>query len=316
MAPETFPAVINKDRDLTWQYRLFMRTMRSALHSHPGLPRVTKMAKKINSRICESFIINLLSIRGNLSWELQEVLNVLNRWKKRICQTASGIFITIFSEHWKIPWLSLAILKNMSVWVTVRSLLESLEKVLVGLSVSSWSRYKVATRMYQDLLVLKVGEEVPAHAVRDDSILQSEYMQGGDLEGSSIELVMFLACTAKASNNNGKAEVELWFQFLLLKGAQHGYKRSSLTEAQDAVKWTLGLHGLSHNRHALIDPQAFITLLQSIENPSLDIRKPPSLCVHSACRVRAWTTPLLWSFWKNRKKVLFYCARNCISTFR
>lgn len=141
--------------------------------------------------------------------------------------------------------------------------------------------------MYQDLLVLKVGEEVPAHVVRDDSILQSKYMQGGDLEGSSVELVMLLTCTAKASDNNGKAEAELWLQFLLLEGAQHGHKRSSLTEAQDAVKWTLGLHSLSHSRHALFDPQAFITLLHSVESPSVDIRKPPAVAIHDACRFRA-----------------------------
>lgn len=125
--------------------------------------------------------------------------------------------------------------------------------------------------MCQNLRVLKREEELPAHVVRDDAILQPKHMQGGDLEGSVVEYLVFLTCAGEASDNNGKAEVELWLQFSLLKGAQHGHKGSSLTKAQDAVKWTLDLHSFPHNRHALVEPQAFLTLLLSIKNPSLDV---------------------------------------------
>lgn len=125
--------------------------------------------------------------------------------------------------------------------------------------------------MCQDLRVLERGEELPAHVVRDDSVLQPKHMEGGDLERSIVEYLVFLTCAGETSNKDGKAEVELWFQFSLLKRAQHGHKCSSLTKAQDAIKWTLDLHSFSKNCHALVEPQAFLALLQSIETPSLDI---------------------------------------------
>lgn len=140
--------------------------------------------------------------------------------------------------------------------------------------------------MRQELRVFEGGEELPAHVVRDDSVLQSKHMQGGDLEGSAVECLVLLACTAETSDKDGKAEAELWLQFLLLERAQHGHKSCSLTKAQDAVKWTLDLHSFPHNRHAIIEPQAFLTLLLSAETPSLDVRKPPTLGVLVACRSR------------------------------
>lgn len=88
--------------------------------------------------------------------------------------------------------------------------LEPLEEVLVGLSVSRSGRNKVTTRMCQNLRLLKRGEELPAHVVRDDAILQPKHMQGGDLEGSVVEYLVFLTCAGETSDKNGKAEVELW----------------------------------------------------------------------------------------------------------
>lgn len=109
-------------------------------------------------------------------------------------------------------------------------------------------------------------------------------MQGGDLEGRVVESLVLITCAAETSDKDGKAEAELWLQFLLVKGAQHGHKSGSLTEAQDAIKWTLGLHGFSHSRHALVEPQTFLTLLLSVETPSLDVRKPPTPGVLVASR--------------------------------
>lgn len=129
----------------------------------------------------------------------------------------------------------------------------------------------MATGMRQELRVLERGEELPAHVVRDDSVLQSKHMQGGDLEGALVEFLVFLTCAGETSDKDGKAEVELWFQLLLLERAQHGHKGCSLTEAQDAVEWTLGFHCFSHHHHALLNPQAFLTLLLSTEAPSMDI---------------------------------------------
>lgn len=140
--------------------------------------------------------------------------------------------------------------------------------------------------MCQDLRVLEGGEELPAHVVRDDSVLQSKHMQGRDLERSVVELLVFLACAAETSDNDGKAEAEVWLQVLLLKRAQHGHHSCSLTKAQDAVKRTLDLDSFSHNRHALVESQAFLTLLLSAETPGLDVRKPPTLGVLVASRSR------------------------------
>lgn len=142
----------------------------------------------------------------------------------------------------------------------------------------------MATRMCQDLRVLEGGEELPAHVVGNDLVFQSKHMQRGDLEGRAVEFLVLLTCAAETSDKDGKAEAEFWLQFLLLKRAQHGYKSCSLTKAQDAIKWTLGRHGFSHSLHALVEPQAVLTLLLSTKAPSLDIRKPPTPQVLGASR--------------------------------
>ncbi len=166
-------------------------------------------------------------------------------------------------------------------------LLEFFEKVLVDLSVSRLSWNKMATRMCQDLRVMEGGEELSAHVVRDDSVLQSKHMQGGDLEGSVVEFLVFPTCAAETSNKDGKAEAELRLQILLLKRAQHGNKSRPLTETQDAVKWAEGLHSFSHCSHALVQSQALCTLLLSAETPSLDVRKPPTPGVLITSRSRS-----------------------------
>lgn len=74
----------------------------------------------------------------------------------------------------------------------------------------------MTTRVNEDFRVLEGGEELPAHAVRNDSVLQSKHMQGGDLEESIVEFLMFLTCATKTSDKNGKAEAELRLSFLLL----------------------------------------------------------------------------------------------------
>lgn len=63
------------------------------------------------------------------------------------------------------------------------------------------------TVMYEDLSVLEEGEELPAHAVRDDFVLQPEHMQRRNLEGRVVEFVVFLTRAAETSNKDGKAEV-------------------------------------------------------------------------------------------------------------
>lgn len=144
----------------------------------------------------------------------------------------------------------------------------------------------MATGMCENLSVLEGGEQLPAHVVWDDSVLQSKHMQGGDQEGSVIERLVFPTRAAETSDEDGKAEAELWLLFLLLERAQHGHESCSLTEAQDAIKRTLDLHSFSDSRHALIKPQAFLTLLLGAETPSLDIRKPPTLGVFVTSRSR------------------------------
>lgn len=94
--------------------------------------------------------------------------------------------------------------------------LEPLEKVLVSLSVGRCGRNKMATRMRQDLRVLEGGEEFPAHVVRDDTILQSKHMQGRELDGSAVKFLVFPTCATETSDKDGKAEAELWLQFLFL----------------------------------------------------------------------------------------------------
>ena len=152
----------------------------------------------------------------------------------------------------------------------------------------------MATGMSQDLRVLERGEELPAHAVGDDSVFQSKHVQGGDLEGRAVESLVLLTCAAETGDKDGKAEAEVWLKVLLVKGAQHGHESRSLTEAQDAVKRTLELHSFSHSSDALVQPQAFLTLLLSAEAPSLDVREPPAslFLVTSGFR----TVLLLWSF--------------------
>lgn len=162
----------------------------------------------------------------------------------------------------------------------------------------------MATRMCQNLRVLEGGKQLPAHVVRDDSVLQSKHMQGWDQEGSTVERLVFLTRAAETSDKYGKAEVELWLQFLLLKRADHGHKSSSLTKAQDAIKWTLDLHSFSYSRQALVESQAFLTLLLCAETPSLDIRKPPTPLVLIASSSRTGTILLIQSLGKKKKVVI------------
>ncbi|TNN67312.1 hypothetical protein EYF80_022419 [Liparis tanakae] len=137
-------------------------------------------------------------------------------------------------------------------------------------------RDKMATRMRQDLRVSEGGEELPAHAVGDDSVLQSKHVHGGDLQRRAVELLVFLTRAAETSDEDGEAEVEVRLQLLLLTPTQHGHERRPLTEAQDAIERTFVLHGFPHSRHAAVEPQAFLTLLLSAEAQSPDIRKPPT----------------------------------------
>lgn len=130
--------------------------------------------------------------------------------------------------------------------------------------------------MSQNLRLEEGGEELSAHVVRDDSVLQPKHMQGGDLEGSVVEHLVFCTRAAETSDKDGKAEAELRLQSFLLKRAQHGNKSCSLAEAQDAVKWSLDLNSFPYSRHTLIKAQAFHTVLLSIEASSLDVRKPPA----------------------------------------
>lgn len=74
----------------------------------------------------------------------------------------------------------------------------------------------MATGMRKDLRVLEGGEELSAHVIRDDTILQSKHMQGGDLDRSVIEFLVFPTCATKTSDKDGKVEVELRLQFLFL----------------------------------------------------------------------------------------------------
>lgn len=130
--------------------------------------------------------------------------------------------------------------------------------------------------MCQDLRVLESGEQQPAHAVRDDSVLQSKYMQRGDRERSTVESLVFLTRAAETRYEDGKAEAEVWLHILLLQRTQHGHQRCPLTKTQDPVKWALVLHSLSHSPQALVQPQALLTLLLSAETAGLDVREPPA----------------------------------------
>lgn len=169
----------------------------------------------------------------------------------------------------------------------------------------------MATRMGQNLRVLEGGKKLPAHVVRDDSVLQSKHMQGRDQEGSTIERLVLLTRAAETSDKYGKAEVELRLQFLFLKRADHGHKSSSLTKAKDAIKWTLDLHSFSYSRQALVESQAFLTLLLCAETPSLDIRKPPTPLVLIVSSSRTGTILLIRHLGKKNKVViLFYQGTN------
>lgn len=136
---------------------------------------------------------------------------------------------------------------------------------------SSLSWYEVATGMRQDCGLQERGEELPAHVVGDDSVLQPKHMQRGDLQRSIVEDLVLLTCTAEAGDQDGKTETEVWLCLLLLQGAEHGHQGGSLAEAQDAVKGAVGLHGFPHNRHALVQPQAFLAQLLSAEAPRLGV---------------------------------------------
>lgn len=134
----------------------------------------------------------------------------------------------------------------------------------------------MSSRMDEDLGILEGGQEVSAHVIRDDFIFKSKDMQGGDLQSGAVEFFMFFTQTTKAGDEDGEAKDEFRRHFLLLKRAEHGDKSRSLTEAQHAVKRTVGLHGLFHSRHALLNAEAFLALLESIETAGLRVRKPPA----------------------------------------
>lgn len=123
--------------------------------------------------------------------------------------------------------------------------------------------------MRQDCGLQERGEELPAHVVGDDSVLQPKHMQRGDLERSVVEGLVRLTCAAEAGDQDGEVETEVWLLLFLLEGAKHGHESSSLAEAQDAIKGAIGLHGFPHNRHTLVQPQAFLAQLLSTEAPRL-----------------------------------------------
>lgn len=74
----------------------------------------------------------------------------------------------------------------------------------------------MTTRMNEDLRVLEGGEELPAHLIRDHSVLQSKHMQGGHLDGRVVKLLVLRTCAAETGDDDGKAKVERRLQFLLL----------------------------------------------------------------------------------------------------
>lgn len=150
--------------------------------------------------------------------------------------------------------------------------------------------------MNEDLGVLEGGEELPAHFIRDHSVLQSKHMQGGHLDGGAVKPLVFRTRAAETSHDDGKAKAEIWLRFLLLERAQHGDEGGPLTEAQDAVKRTLVLHSSSHSCHALVEPQALLALPLSVETPSLDIRKPPTPGVVVPSRLRSCIVLFICNF--------------------
>lgn len=212
----------------------------------------------------------------------------------QLCQAKT---ITVSVKRTRVSLCSKFLLTRCNVNVS----LEPLEKLLVRLSVSRRSRNKMAPGMNEDLRVVEGREKLPAHAVRDHFVLQPKHVQGRDLEGSRVERFVFLTGAAETSDKNGKAEVEVRLQFLLLKRAQHGHESCSLTEAQDAVKWTLSRDSFSHGRHALFEAEALLTLLLSVEALSLDVRKPPAPWV----LVPSWSRSILlvWNIFKNKRNV-------------
>lgn len=131
--------------------------------------------------------------------------------------------------------------------------------------------------MFQDVRVLEDGEELSAHWVRDDTVLQSKYVQGGHQEGGRgiVEPSVFLTRAPEPCYEDGEVETELWLQVLLLERTQHGHESCSLAEAEDTVKRAQVLHSLSHSCHALVEPQALLALLLCAEAPCLGVREPP-----------------------------------------
>lgn len=76
----------------------------------------------------------------------------------------------------------------------------------------------MAARVSEDQWVFEVVQELPAHAVWDDAVLQAEHVQRGDDEGRRgvVEPSVFLAGTGEPGHQDGEAELELRFQVLCL----------------------------------------------------------------------------------------------------
>ena len=153
---------------------------------------------------------------------------------------------------------------------------EAAQEVLVGPSVSGGGRHKMATRMRHDLRLQEKGEELPAHGVRDDPVVQTEDVQGGDAQRGAVEALVPLAGAAEPRHQHGEAHSQRGGGVALLEGAEHGHQGGALTEAQDAVEWPQLLHCHPHRRHALLQTQALRTGLLGAEAPPRDIREPPA----------------------------------------
>lgn len=155
--------------------------------------------------------------------------------------------------------------------------LKLLEEVLVCLPVRGCCRNKVSTRMKEDLSSIKRWQQISAHLLWNYTVILSKHMQRGDCyHRSFVEALMLGTSTAKSSDQDGKAEIEIRLWVLFLQGTQHGHQRGTLTKAQDAIERAKILHCSFHSLYTLLQTQAALTLLFSIKTSCLDIREPPA----------------------------------------